>query len=366
IPSMERVDVAELEPLVVDVARACVPVNHDALANPKVHITIGDAREMLLTTRERYDIIASEPSNPFRAGIASLFTVEYYRAAANRLTDDGVFVQWVQGYEIDAPTLRTIYATLAAVFPQVETWQTNAADFALVASKRRGGYSAAALRARIAEEPFRSALLSAWRAVDLHGVFARFVGTDMIARTFASSGRVDVNTDDRSVVEFGLARSVGRPASILVAELRRAARGMGASRPPLDTDAGIRWPAVDTAWANFAGWNLAPDVVAGLPPAEQARQTALRRFFQNEDPAGAREIWQRLPEPPRDPTELVMAADLEAEAGSDAALPLIERLRAYQPAEADTVLATLRMRHGRLREPPAAPPAAVGAFSVES
>src|SRR5262249_60165099 len=107
-------------------------------------------------------------------------------------------------------------------------------------------------------------------AAALRGVSPRFAGPDMIARPFPSSGRADVNTDDRTVVEFGLARSVGRPASILVAELRRAARGMGASRPPLDTDAGIRWPAVDTAWANFAGWNLAPDVVAGLPPAEQA------------------------------------------------------------------------------------------------
>ena len=82
IPSMERVDVVELEPLVLEVARACEPVNHGVLDNPKVHITIGDARETLLTSRDRYDVIASEPSNPFRAGIASLFTVEYYRAAS--------------------------------------------------------------------------------------------------------------------------------------------------------------------------------------------------------------------------------------------------------------------------------------------
>ena len=105
--------------------RASEPVNHDVLANPKVHVTIGDARETLLTSRDRYDVIASEPSNPYRAGIASLFTLEYYRAASARLTEDGVFAQWVQAYEIDAPTLRTIYATMAAVFPQVETWQTS-------------------------------------------------------------------------------------------------------------------------------------------------------------------------------------------------------------------------------------------------
>src|SRR5581483_148331 len=64
IPTMERVDVVELEPLVVDVAEACRPVNHDALANPKLRLVIGDAREVLLTSRNKYDVIASEPSNP--------------------------------------------------------------------------------------------------------------------------------------------------------------------------------------------------------------------------------------------------------------------------------------------------------------
>ena len=110
VPAIDRVDVVELEPLILEVARACAPVNQNVLDNPKVHVTIGDARETLLTTRDRYDLIASEPSNPYRAGIASLFTQEYYRAAADRLNDDGVFVQWVQAYEIDTPTLRTIYA----------------------------------------------------------------------------------------------------------------------------------------------------------------------------------------------------------------------------------------------------------------
>src|SRR5207237_6133084 len=122
VPAIERVDVVELEPLILDVARACRDVNHNVLENPKVHITIGDAREALLTSKDSYDVIASEPSNPFRAGIASLFTREYYHAASNRLTPDGVFVQWVQAYEIDSRTLRTIYGTMASEFPYVETW----------------------------------------------------------------------------------------------------------------------------------------------------------------------------------------------------------------------------------------------------
>ncbi|MBI3388571.1 MAG: fused MFS/spermidine synthase [Deltaproteobacteria bacterium] len=132
VPSIERVDVVELEPAIIEIARACDPVNHAVLANPKVHIVIGDAREVLLTSPERYDVIFSEPSNPYRAGIASLFTQEFYDAVAERLAPGGVFVQWLQAYEVDSQTIRTAYATLASVFASVETWRTNDIDLILV------------------------------------------------------------------------------------------------------------------------------------------------------------------------------------------------------------------------------------------
>src|SRR5690606_36148655 len=79
LPEIERVDVMELEPVVKVMAGLCAPVNRDVLNNPKVQIRIGDARELLLTSPRQYDIIFSEPSNPYRAGISSLFTLEYYR-----------------------------------------------------------------------------------------------------------------------------------------------------------------------------------------------------------------------------------------------------------------------------------------------
>jgi spermidine synthase len=354
IPSMERVDAIELEPLVIEVARASQSVNHDVLNNPKVRVTIGDAREWLLTSRDRYDVIASEPSNPFRAGVASLFTVEYYRAAASRLSDDGVFAQWVQGYEIDARTLRTIYTTMAAVFPQVETWQTTSADLVLLATVRPRPYSTAALRARIAEEPFKSALAHTWRAVDINGVLAHYLAGDAVSRALAGTRGAAVNTDDRNVVEFGLARSVGRAGSVLVSEIRQLAKALGASRPPLDTEEGVAWGVTETAWANFVQWDAQTGTVRAEAPAERLRQEALRHYHLGGDLAGARDKWSRVTEPPRDPSELAMAAELEAEAGSETALPLIEQLRAFEPAEADIMLATLRSRQSRVEDAVAA------------
>src|SRR5204862_5367015 len=182
IPSMQQVDVVELEPLVLDVARACHAVNRDAMATPKVHITIGDARERLLTAADRYDLIVSQPSNPFRAGVASLFTHEYYAAARDRLTRDGMFVQWIQAYEIDARTLRTVFATFASAFPSVETWQVGPDDLALVGTTRPLGYTAHAVADRIGREPFRSALAIAWHTVGVNGVLAHYLAGDRTAR----------------------------------------------------------------------------------------------------------------------------------------------------------------------------------------
>ena len=352
IPSMERVDVVELEPVVLNVARACAAVNRNAMANPKVRVTIGDAREALLTGREGYDVIASEPSNPYRAGIASLFTEEYYRAARARLTTSGVFAQWVQGYEIDARTLQTIYATLGAVFPHVETWQTTLGDLVLVASTAPAAYRVDQLAARASSEPFLSAIADAWRVTNLDGLLAHYLGDDRFGRALGSAPGIEVNTDDRNIVEFGLARSVGLTRLQLAPDLRRAAHAAGAGRPPLEGgDAGISWTAVDTAWANFNGWDGAfAAAMDPAPPEEQQRRRALQRYYGAGDNAGARELWRRQTEPPRDLAELALAAAVEADAGSAAALPLIDRLREHEPGEADTLLAILRMREGKFEE----------------
>ena len=80
VPTMQRVDVVELERSILRVAEACAPVNHQALSNSKLNVIIGDGREILLTSKQQYDLIVSEPSNPYRAGVAGLFTREFYQS----------------------------------------------------------------------------------------------------------------------------------------------------------------------------------------------------------------------------------------------------------------------------------------------
>ena len=341
VPEMQRVDVVELEPAVLRVADACSAVNHDVLHNPKAHIRIGDAREVLLATRDRYDIIFSEPSNPYRAGVASLFTEEFYRAATARLQPGGIFAQWVQTYDVDAQTVRTIYATIASVFPHVETWTTDSGDLLLVASSDPITYDFNRLRARVGSEPFRSAMSHVWRKESLEGFIAHFLGRDTLARAVARSEH-KVNTDDRTLIEFGFARDLGADSRFSMDDLTALARARGEDHPI--GSGGIDWHAVA---ANRATIDWVNAVVADAPAEDQSR----RRVATNADnlPQAAAE-WRARPFTPVNSGELALLAEALADSGSEAAEPFAEQLRRYEPTDADAILAKLRYRQSRLNE----------------
>jgi hypothetical protein len=356
VPGMERVDVVELEPAILDVARMCGPVNHDAMDNPRVHVITGDAREVLMATREKYDLVFSEPSNPYRAGIASLFTREFYDAVASRLEPAGLFLQWVQAYEVDEWTVSTVAATLATVFPEVEVWQVNHIDLLLVASRRPLRHDAAALRARVREEPFATALRGAWRAGDLEDVLARFVAGSALARQVRMQGG-EVNTDDRNPVEFAFAKTLSRSGLFDVVRLRRTAAAIGADRPALDGP--VDWSRVARqrhALYTIAGSTAPPEPDA--PQTERVRAQAHAQYLGGDLAAAARTLAGQ-PGAPESAVETTLLAEGLAEAGDPRAVPYIQALRAIDPTEAEAATARLALRMGR---PELARDALVAAF----
>lgn len=348
VPSIDRVDVVELEPAILEVARWCAAVNEDVLSNPKVHVMRGDAREMLSVTRSRYDVVFSEPSNPYRAGIASLYTEEFYRSVAAHLETGGVFLQWVQAYEIDALTVRTIYATLASVFPSIETWQAKDDDLILVASMAPMRHDAAVLRARIEVEPFGRALRNVWRVSDLEGFFGHFIARPSFARALADAHRGDINTDDEPVVEFGFAKSLGRDNAFGTGVILDLARARHESLPDLhDLD------TVRTELAQGALWvesGLAAHATPSLPHELQERLRMMTLWSQG-DTRGAYTIWNAplAPgAPPRAPFSLLeedIVAELLAQHGDrEPARRAVESLRAWNPTLADGLGAVLFAR----------------------
>jgi len=136
VPGMERVDVAEIERAVLRASRLFEGVNRGVLADPKVHVIEDDARSALQLSREPYDLVVSEPSNPWIAGIASLFTADYFRVVASRLKPDGIFAQWLQTYRVPPALVAVVVANVRAVFPHVEVWYANPSDLIIVASRR--------------------------------------------------------------------------------------------------------------------------------------------------------------------------------------------------------------------------------------
>jgi len=347
IPSMQRVDVAELEPAIVEVARVCSPVNRQVLDNPKVHVSVGDARELLITTRTQYDLIFSEPSNPYRSGISSLFTREYYHAARARLGEGGLFLQWLQAYEVDAETIRTVVATLKKEFPFVETWYTAREDLLLIASSRPMTYDAGVLAARIREEPYRSALQVAWGVNDLPGFLSHYVASDSLATAFAAQ-QPPINTDDRNYVEFGFARSLGTTTRFNLAELRNLARSRNEHRPPMVMDDELK----DA---------LTERTVRGTPNTPQSSALAARdpgfseRVRAREEMArgnlsGVISYWDRQSQVPATMADMRMVAEAFATKGDGRALEVIRRLHPLQPIDADAFLARLRSNEGNHAE----------------
>jgi predicted membrane-bound spermidine synthase len=333
VPGMERVDVVEIEPAVLRVAADCALVNHDVLRNPKVTVLAGDGREVLQTARTSYDIVFSEPSNPYRAGIASLFSEEFYRSVRDRLAPRGLLLQWLQGYEVDSQVIRTAYATLRAVFPVVESWEVGRNDLLLVASAQRIPHDVGRLREVVAASPWREALAGVWGVAGLEGLYAGYVATGGLADAVAVAEQGRVNTDDRPILEFGFARNLGRVGLFDIAALRSLALRGDHALPPLVEAALDPIALVDARMARVVALQGVPTRIDDAPTALASRIEA-RRAFRVDDLGSACLHWSLQPQAPSLPVDLLLLAECRAAAGDDQALGPIAALAGSRPSDA--------------------------------
>ena len=336
VPSIERVDVYELEKAVLRVARDSAAVNKNVLENPKVQTTIGDGRELLLTTRESYDLIFSEPSNPYRAGISSLFTVEFYRAAQQRLNDRGIFLQWLQAYEIDEASIGTVIATLAEVFDHVEIWAVDRGDLLLVASDRVIEHNVERTRARLMAEPYRSALNWTWGVDGVEGFYSGFVASDALARSIQSLGLASLNLDDHPVLEFGFARNLGRYDQFSIADLRSLVVAQQFHRPQRVLGE-IDWDRVEAQQVSrsivFGDFVAAPNEIVLGNQGAQHRARARAAFAVSDYPSVLQE-WLAQEEAPTSRIDLVAVGMSMAILEHPDLDPVLEALRVVEPTEA--------------------------------
>ncbi|MEX0642569.1 MAG: fused MFS/spermidine synthase [Pirellulales bacterium] len=338
MPNFERVDVVELEPAIDEMASRCSALNWDVLHHPRVRRIYNDGREFVFTTANKYDVILSEPSNPYRAGIASLYTTEFYQAVRKRLNPGGVFVQWVQAYEISDSTVGTVLATVGAQFEHVELWQTLPSDLQLVCSVAPLNYTAKELRIRIGSGTVKEALAKCWSVYDLEGFLAHFVAGPEFTKEMAGAPFLAPNSDDRTALEYGFAKTVGRMTPFSVELVRDRLRERGIHRPTVSDDS-IDWDQVELKRQIFNALYSGPtsgDLLTKKPDLELVMAFA---HFADGNHASAVESWPTEYLDPSDVIQRLMLAKCYAELARPECLELIAAEAERHPTEAAAIRA---------------------------
>jgi spermidine synthase len=207
---VQSVTCVELEPGTIAASQFFTHVNNRPLDDPRATLIIDDARTFLRVTPNRYDMIVSEPSHPWVPGVANLFTQEFFELGRARLSDDGIWVQWVQIYQLSTESLRSVLATYQKVFPHVLVFRvgglSNGKDLLLVGSNRP-------LNLDRLSERFRDPRMAAELArVDLKSeadIRSWYLCDE--SRLGPAVAGAKINTDDNMHIEMTVPREAFRP-----------------------------------------------------------------------------------------------------------------------------------------------------------
>src|SRR5262249_32371437 len=226
-------------------------------------------------------------------------------------------------------------------------WETLLGDLAYLARKGPPAHDVARVRARAEQEPYRSALALLWGVAGAEGLYTGFVGNTDFAADFRGAGPVPVNTDDLTVLEFELARSVGKGSSAnLPAQMRDLAAARGHDRPSV-VNGSIDWREVaeQRAARTIAEGKASPGSSSTGDPAVDARQQA-RQAYAAGNFAEAWRKWLSQSAEPATLGDLRMVAETFTYGGHPRAPEYIRALGVWQPVEALALQAISYQRTG--------------------
>ena len=196
---LERIDTVDVSAQAREVAGWFEHVNAGVLEDPRVRLIVADGRLHLALTEDRYDVIVSEPSNPWIAGIGDLYTAEFFGHVRRRLETGGSFCLWLPAYHLDMGAFRSVVRTFVESFPEAALWHTQGSDYLLVGSAAGaqadgGAMTRGLLSTGVVDE------LAELGISTLPDLFAnRVVHGDSLARFARGAER---HTDDNALLEF--------------------------------------------------------------------------------------------------------------------------------------------------------------------
>ena len=135
-PRLQRVVTIEIEPEMIRGSRQFYPANRNVFDDPRSSFAIDDARSWFAAQNERFDLILSEPSTPWVAGVSGLFTTEFYAHVRRFMTPDGVFGQWLHLSEINDGLVLSVVRAVAENFPDYTVYAVGNRDILIVATNR--------------------------------------------------------------------------------------------------------------------------------------------------------------------------------------------------------------------------------------
>ena len=215
--STEAIDVVELEPAVAQAARYFERENFGVLDDARLKLVFEDGRSFVQGAAETYDILISQPSNPWISGVSSLFTKEFMEEARERLAPGGAFCLWVQGYSIAPADLKMVLRTFQVVYPDATLWQGSLFDYILVGWKGPPSrVTTDDILTRLAPNPGLGNVSGLEGKLAPDGLMDSFLlGPDGIE---AYAGEGVINTDDRDILGFSAPRSLYRSSGLKIDE----------------------------------------------------------------------------------------------------------------------------------------------------
>lgn len=217
---VSNVDCVEISPAVVEAGKYFSDVNKRIYTDPRFKLYIDDGKTFLAGVPKQYDLIISEPTNPWIKGVGSLFTREAFESQKSKLKPGGVVAQWFHTYSLSDALVATILKTFREVFPHTLIFQGNVGDCIILGSMEPLKPDFAAMEQRM-QVPEVKELLARIKITTVYGLLACQMHTDESSATLTEGG--GLNTDDYPLLEYLAPRAlyVGASAKKIVADDQR-------------------------------------------------------------------------------------------------------------------------------------------------
>ncbi len=201
---LDRVDCIEISPEVVEASSYFDGVSGAPLRDPRTALHVEDALAFLKLTDHRYDVIISEPSNPWIAGIGNLFTTEFFEACKVRMRPDGLMVQWFHLYEMNDELFRMVLRTYKQSFPCMTVWQSLGNDVVLLGSAHPVEPNDERIAAALNDPNIRDDLARIG-ITDIADLLSLHMLSDSAVTAYAGVG--EFNTEDHPRLEYEAPRA---------------------------------------------------------------------------------------------------------------------------------------------------------------